>query len=781
MEVDMYKLSAGRWAAYAGVVSLAVLTAIFARAPGSTESVVQTAHAGKMPLQMVANVGQWSSDVRLQAWTPAGNITFGDDGVDLGLGRAATVRLRYEGAQSVVPTGDRQATGVVRFFHGPYGSNQVLWAPMYEDVVYEDLYAGIDARFTSVPARLKVTYTVSPGANPDDIRWRYDGALSIVVDRADGSLRVEAAPGESIRELPPIAWQEIDGTKMPVSVRYHMRGDGSVSLGIDAYDRTRALTIDPEFEFSTYSGGGYAIAVDSAGYIYVAGTPFRHRVPREPDVNRSGFLFKLTPDGEYISSSVIYFAGSDDDCITGLAIDRARNVYIVGYTKSADFPIRRPAQASKRGGYDAFVVKLNANMDTMLYGTYLGGSLDDAAVDVAVDRTGYAYVTGATASADFPLSRAFQASHRGGEDVFVTKLDPLGRIDYSTYLGGSSADTARDLAVDATGTAVVVGATVSDDFPTHRAMQPRRSDDPAGSTSEAFVTRLAEIGNSLVFSTYLGGSQSDEANAVAFDAHGRVIVVGHTESPDFPTRQPVQGTLNGRADSFVARLTPDGQQLDRATYLGGTGNSLNEDAAYDVAVAPNASLVVLGGSDTPDFPLVAPLQDKPRGSSDLYLSVFTPELNELAVSTYLGGAGIDPAASVPAVLGIAAGRPALALAPNGEAVITSTTDSLDFPLHREIWTDEGIVPAAIVAKIGSLPTPTPPVGSLCSFVRGRVPTAVIDSALANPAQVRGWGELCNPALPPSPSNILRTSLSIQNIAAPYHPLSNPLVYKCGCP
>jgi hypothetical protein len=204
---------------------------------------------------------------------------------------------------------------------------------------------------------------------------------------------------------------------------------------------------------------------------------------------------------------------------------------------------------------DAFVTKLSATGDELVYSTYLGGSWDgdfggEAGEDIAVDSAGCAYVTGHTRSNSFPTQDPYQGTYGSHGDAFVTKLSAAGdSLIYSTYLGGSDQDEGLGIAIYADGSACITGWTASDDFPTQSPYQGTNAGD-----HDAFVSRLSTEGNSLVYSTYLGGGSSDKGFGIAVDAAGDPYIAGETYSINFPTENPYQGTFAGGFDAFVAKF-----------------------------------------------------------------------------------------------------------------------------------------------------------------------------------------------------------------------------------
>jgi hypothetical protein len=270
---------------------------------------------------------------------------------------------------------------------------------------------------------------------------------------------------------------------------------------------------------------------------------------------------------------------------------------VTGGTDSKDFPTQNPYQGSPRGGLDAFIAKLSASGDSLVYSTFLGGSSREYGEAIAVDGSGSAYVTGDTGSTDFPTQSAFQ-TNQGLRDVFVSKLSPTGdSLVYSTYLGGSSGDLGHGIALDGSGSAYVTGWTDSTDFPTRNPLQTDRG------SKDAFVTKLSPSGDSLVYSTYLGGSSHDYGSAIAVDDSGSAYVMGYTVSTDFPTQKAYQ-LYQGIYDAFVTKLSPSGDSLVYSTYLGGRYS----EWGYGIATDKSGSAYVTGATFSRDFPTQNPSQ-----------------------------------------------------------------------------------------------------------------------------------------------------------------------------
>ncbi|HEV8132423.1 MAG TPA: SBBP repeat-containing protein [Acidobacteriota bacterium] len=363
--------------------------------------------------------------------------------------------------------------------------------------------------------------------------------------------------------------------------------------------------------YSTYLGGsdgdeGFAIAVDTAGNAYVTGTTLSTNFPVtlgavQPTFGGGtfdAFVTKLNATGSGLVYST-YLGGSNGDHGRGIAVDTTGNAYVTGFTFSGNFPITLGAfQTTQGGSYDAFVTKLNPAGSGLVYSTFLGGSGGDQGLGIAVDTVGNAYVTGATFSANFPITPgAVQPTLSGHTDAFVTKLNPIGStpLVYSTYLGGSSFDEGNGIAGDTAGNAYVTGSTASSNFPT----TPGTFQTTLGSFEDAFVTKLDPIGSGLVYSTYLGGNGNDQGNRIVVDTAGNAYVTGATDSTNFPTTSGAFQTTFGGGDAFVTRVNPLGTGLDYSTYLGGSDIDFGFGIALDAL--PNPNVYVTGITRSTDF------------------------------------------------------------------------------------------------------------------------------------------------------------------------------------
>ena len=253
---------------------------------------------------------------------------------------------------------------------------------------------------------------------------------------------------------------------------------------------------------------------------------------------------------------------------------------MVGWTGSDDFPTVNAIQSTLGGvlrSSDAFITKFKPDGSALVYSTYLGGTEQDIGESIAVDSVGNAYVTGGTGSIDFPTKNALQPTNAGNGDVFVTKINAAGSaLVYSTYLGGNASESGFGIAVDSMGNAYVTGQTSSTDFPTLNAIQPS-----CGGCQDAYVTKINATGSALVYSTYLGGSGSEEGRGIAVDASGNAYVAGNTDSTNFPVANAFQPTNQGGSDMFVTEINALGNAFIYSTYLGGKKSDVDKSIALD--------------------------------------------------------------------------------------------------------------------------------------------------------------------------------------------------------
>lgn len=603
---------------------------------------------GRMPLYFIENRGQVDKKVKYYAVGRGHTLFFTREGVVLSLARPAkaaweetpgsvglgpTGRLARQGRQEgtapviasvvrVTPVGIKKNVKIkalqpqkckVNYFIGNDPSRWHTDIPTYAGVLYEGAYQGVDLKFYGRGRELEYDVVVKPGADAGQVRFAYEGVKELRLT-TEGNLALKLPDGGELLQKKPVVYQEIAGQRVAREARFAVQEGGArlmAGFEVAAYDKKYPLVIDPVLIYSTYLGG------------------------------------------------------NDYDEALGIAVDASGAAYVAGYTSSSNFPTSNALQGSNAGGQDVFVAKLTPAGNGLAYATYLGGSSDDYAYGVAVDASGAAYVAGATYSSNFPTTaNALQRTHGGGSyDAFVAKISPAGdSLAYATYLGGSGGDRANGIAVDVDGSAYITGGTGSPNFPTTAGALQKTF----GGAWDAFVAKLSPGGNTLVYSTYLGGSSEDCGNGITVDAAGAAYVTGQASSTNFPTTvnalQRIHG--GGYSDAFVAKLTSGGDALVYATYLGGSGDELGKGIAVDAAGAA----YVTGFTYSPNFPTTPNALQKTfgGGACDAFVAKVSPVGDTLSYSTYLGGSGQDIANGI-------------AVDSTGAAYITGYTSSSNFP------------------------------------------------------------------------------------------------------
>jgi hypothetical protein len=410
--------------------------------------------------------------------------------------------------------------------------------------------------------------------------------------------------------------------------------------------------------YSTFLGGSVldeltALAIDSAGDAYISGISFSPDFPTTPGVlqtiNKSftanGFnsvITKMNPTGSALIYSTYLGGGSSDGSTLGniywtnpIVVDKLGDAYVAGFTSSGNFPVTAGAfQTVAHGSFSITVSKLNPTATALLYSTYLGGSTSSVSEGLAVDSLGNAYVAGYTSDTDFPVTKgAFQAVNKAdtntttspdsNQNGFVTKINPTGTaLVYSTYLGGTTGpwggDQIYDLALDSSGDVYVAGSAMSDDFPvTANAYQSKNRGathccDYLTYTSNGFLTEFNPAGTGLVYSTYLGGTgtqnpagpggSGDTAYGLTLGAAGAVYVVGYTTSSNFPiTAGAFESAYHTQQNTgFVAEFdlgaAPTGK--DTETALAASANSVvpGTSVTFTATVKPISGTTVPTGS-----------------------------------------------------------------------------------------------------------------------------------------------------------------------------------------
>jgi RHS repeat-associated protein len=667
---------------------------------------------GKLPISFEPNVGQKGPQVSFVAHGQGYDLFLTREGAVLALCQIETVsilrsrsnredfarsrklngsapcsalHLRFSGANPAANiVGLNELPGKSNYFIGNDPAKWRTGVPTYAQVKYEQIYSGVDLVFYGNQRKLEYDFRVAPQADPNQILLSLDGASSMRTD-AEGHLRVAVEGGE-VQFRKPTIYQETNGVRQEISGRYRPVGPNAVRFDIGAYDHNKPLVVDPAMDYSTYLGGssgqiGNGIAVDSNGDAFVAGmtssTDFPTTTKAIDTTNKSTwqgtvFVTEINPSGTAALYST-YIGGSGGEQAVDLAIDSANpaNVYITGWTCSKDFPTTSNAYQPTFtppacGGYaSAFVTKLNpalSGLSALQYSTYLGGNTGEVTYGIAVDATGNIYVTGNTASSNFPTTTgALQTVNHNvpnGYTGFVSRFDPTksgtASLIYSTYLGGGSSsngsglDSGQAIAVDSSQNAYVTGSTDDVDFPTTASAFMATAPSGTSTGQSSFVARIntaASGSASLVYSTFLGGG-NDSGNSIVLGPNSVAYVTGGTYSPNFPvtagayrTTAPSTVTTKGIGTLSLVDTSRSGAgSLVYSTFFGGS----NGDAANSVAVDASGNAYIGGYSYSTDFPVTSGAFQTSLTNCSGFVSELMPAGNgsaDLIYSTFYGGTG----------------------------------------------------------------------------------------------------------------------------------------------
>src|SRR5262245_23783908 len=570
----------------------------------------EAAVSSPLSLSFEANVGQTDARVQFLARGPGYGVFLTPTEAVLALRRPDApearpaldvVRLQLvEADPAARAAGQDLLETRSNYFIGNDPSRWHTDVPNYARVVYHDVYQGVDVVYHGSDRRqLEYDFVVAPGTSPDVIQVRVAGARALRLD-GQGNLVVDTAGGELVEPAPTV-YQEEGGARREVAGRYVLLGEDRVGFRVGPYDPGLPLVIDPVVSYSTYLGGGgldegNAIAVDGSGYAYVTGSTVSANFPAtagtyDPSLSGSSdvFVTKLNRTGTGVVFST-YLGGSlGDTTAAGTGIAVSGGIAVTGVTSASNFPITIGNPAA--GGLEAFVTALHPDGNRLLWSRYLGGTNDDRAYAVTIvgaipvpSSDGPAtlvfddpmqtsvWVTGVTASSNFPTQQPLQPALMGAQDAFVTGVaSGDGSLIYSSYLGGTGAEEGRGIAFSPFGI-YVTGWTNSGGFPLVNPWQLTLS-----GAKDAFVTALESAypdpGFRYVYSTFLGGAADDIGYGIAADAAHNAYVTGMTASTaaTFPeTPGAFQPNLAGGTDAFVARFNETGSGV-YVSYLGGTG------------------------------------------------------------------------------------------------------------------------------------------------------------------------------------------------------------------
>lgn len=651
---------------------------------GASEAGLPKVSITRQALRFEANQGQLDGETRFVSRGPGFSLSLQPSGASL-LVQELEARQRSPSAPLAEPrpasrlflglvdanpspriTGEGELPGRANYLIGQDASRWRSGVPTFDSVRYDQVYPGIALLFHGRRGSLEYDFEVAPFADPSVIGLRFDGADRVAVEE-DGSLLVEVA-NQSFHQPKPTVYQETEQGRFEVVGSYKILDD-RVRFEVASYDRSRPLVIDPVLAFSLYTGGNefdelLGSAHDGVGNMYISGVTASADLPLVSPLDGSyggagdAYVAKYARDGSLIYCT--YLGGKGFEQSWGLLVDDAGFAYVIGDTKSPDFPVLGAVQSKFGGIRDAFVTKLDPSGSRMIFSTYLGGRATDFGYSVHLDRHGDLLVSGTTDSADFPTRFPVQREYGGGGDGFVARLTKDGSaLTFSTFLGGSKFDRAWGVESDKEGRIFISGLAQSPDFPTTANAFQRRY---GGGLGDGFVTGLTPDGRSFLFSTFIGGTGPDNSTAISVDRVGNIFITGLAGNSSFPTRRALQPIFGGGdSDAYVAGFSPTGV-LRFSTYFGGSGM----DGGFALDHDDQGSLYVTGITGSSNFPVRSAVQTTYAGGNDGFLAKFSRDARKLVYATYFGGKALDTGAGI-------------SVDSRGSVYVVGFTEGTDFP------------------------------------------------------------------------------------------------------
>jgi hypothetical protein len=624
-----------------------------------------------LPLHFEENRGQWKSPVRYAARGSGYTVALTGRGATLAVGGGRHIEMTLVHANrnpQIEPDG--RLTLRTDYYIGAR-SNWHTGVASYSRVCYRQIYPGVDLVYYGTESQLEYDFVLSPGADPSAVRIRFDGASKLSLN-PEGDLVVNGGEGTVIEKRPVIYQQEDRASSARTEVKggYLLLGRNTVGLRLEHYDAKRALVVDPVLAYSTYMGGSgadtiNAIQTDNQGNLYVAGSTGTSDLVATNEAYSSAnsgeldiFLAVINnaPGAAYGVTFLTYIGGGGNDVPQALAVDSSQNMYVVGTTTSSGFPVTANAFDTV-GGFptytDAFVLVFNPQVSGstgLIFSSFLGGTTgNESANGVAYDSSGNMYVVGSTASTDWPVTaNAYASVIYGPQDAYIAQINPNnGTLTYASYMGGELVDDGRGIAVDKSGLVYFVCSSNSTLFP---AAGYQYQGNLAGNFDVvAGVMDLTQVGvNSLLYTSYLGGTQNDMARSLTLDSQGNMVVTGYTLSSNFPvTADAAQPTYAGNGDVFVSVLNyTNSKFLLYSTYLGGSEG----EVAYGLTTDSSGYIYVTGYTLSTDFPITANTIQPTWGNGiDVFVAKIKPHVAGRAgivLSTFLGGPTINNAYAV---------------------------------------------------------------------------------------------------------------------------------------
>jgi len=652
-------------------------------------------------LEFVPNAGQWNPKVLYSARMHGGCFFVEKNSFTVALISPEQLHQFYENKFKSIPQKPLDAfaysmtfldassesfilpqNSLPHYYNYFIGKDPSQWAsrvPVYQDLVYKDLYPGIDLHLTQSHHSLKYEYVVSPHTDISQIRVAYSDGSSLKL--SDGHLIVNT-PISRIVELPPFAYQIIAGDTLPVECHYKLEKN-NVSFQVGVFNADFPLVIDPVVVFSSYSGSesdnwGYTATYDADGNLYGGGICFGANYPTTLGAYQIDFaggrtdisISKFNAQGTNLVYST-YLGGSNTDIPHSLYVNDNDELYVFGTTGSSDFPVTANAfdttfnggpqttlstSLNFNFGSDIIVSKFSASGNALLASTYVGGTgndglntsivlrknyADDNRGEILIDDNSNVYVVSSTISSDFPTtSGAYDTVANGAQDVCVFKMNQdMSQMIWSTLIGGSSNDAGYSMALASDNSVYVCGGTASSDYPvTSNAYQPTQPGNVDG-----FVAHISENGHSLLHSTFLGQSGYDQCYLVKTDHQDHPHLYGQTSAADSSWIYNAQYSVVG-GGQFLTKLSSDLDTVIWSTAFGsGNGGPDISPTALMVDYCSNIYMSGWGGHQlngfggTTGLPITADAFQPYTDGSDFYFICISDDASHLKYASFFGG------------------------------------------------------------------------------------------------------------------------------------------------
>ena len=596
---------------------------------------------------------------------------------------AAAYKVTFAGANpSVWIAGNDELPGYDNYYLGNDPSRWSVRVPKYREVLYRDLYDGIDLSLTQVAEHLKYEFTVAPGVSPAQIRMDYDGVGNLFVSK--GNLIVSTSVMQVV-EMQPYAYQEDEnGLREMIPCRYKMNRR-RLTFEVGSYDTTRPLVIDPVLIFSSYSGStadnwGYTATYDKEGNLYSGGNVFNVGYPVTTGSFQIDFaggstdiaISKFDAGGSFLHFST-YLGGTGTEVPHSLVVNDNNELYVLGTTSSSDFPVTESAFDTSFGGGEAYVltstVRFNEGSDiviakfndlgtSLLGATYVGGSgndglntvtslrrnyADEARGEIIIDDQSNVYVASCTQSQDFPVTaNVFDTAFCGGnQDACIIKFNHnLTNMIWCSYLGGMGDDAAYSIVLEPDNSLYVCGGTTSSDLPTSPdVVQP----EYGGGDNDGFIAHISENGDQIQQITYLGKDGYDQAYLVKSDKQGNPHVLGQTYAAGTVWVVNANWYIpNG--GQFLTKLSPTLDSVIWSTAFG-TGSigldisptALLVDLCNNIYMSGWGCPTINGGQGgTSGLPITADAFQSTTDNNDYYFLCISDDASQLVYATYFG-------------------------------------------------------------------------------------------------------------------------------------------------